>query len=104
MVPHAVSHILCAQKTSHLSAQRWLRYHNTLLELPNIDIKHCKVLNSLTLLPTADDGEPHDFVKIPQQICIPRPDLTDKLLPNADLWCNLNIIECTFILKDTYSS
>lgn len=56
MVPHAVSHILHTQKTSHLSAQRWLRYHNTLLELPNVEIKRCNVLNPATLFPTADDG------------------------------------------------
>uniref|UniRef100_A0AAQ4RQ79 ribonuclease H n=1 Tax=Gasterosteus aculeatus aculeatus TaxID=481459 RepID=A0AAQ4RQ79_GASAC len=85
MVPHAVSHILHAQKTSHLSAQRWLRYHTTLLELPNVIVKRCNVLNPATLLPTADDGEPHDCVEVLQQTCVPRPDLSDTPLPNADL-------------------
>lgn len=49
MVPHAVSHILYTQKTSHLSAQQWLRYHPTLLDMPNIIVKRCTVLNPATL-------------------------------------------------------
>lgn len=39
LVPHAVSLILLEQKTSHLSATRWLRYNTILLELPNITVK-----------------------------------------------------------------
>ncbi|KAI3360522.1 hypothetical protein L3Q82_002411 [Scortum barcoo] len=35
LVPHAVSLILLEQKTSHLSAARWLRYHTLLLDMPN---------------------------------------------------------------------
>ena len=85
MVPHAVAHILHAQKTSHLSAQRWLRYHTTLLEMPNVTVKRCNVLNPATLLPTAGDGEPHDCVEVLQQTCTPRPDLVDTPLSNADL-------------------
>ena len=55
LVPHDVSHILLEQKTSHLSTARWLRYNTFLLDMPNITVKRCNVLNPATLLPTADD-------------------------------------------------
>ena len=56
LVPHAVSMILLEQKTSHLSTARWLRYNTVLLEMPNITIKRCTILNPATLLPTPGDG------------------------------------------------
>ncbi|XP_071337791.1 protein NYNRIN-like [Trachinotus anak] len=84
LVPHAVSLILLEQKTSHLSAARWLRYNAVLLELPNVRVKRCTVLNPATLLPTAEDGEPHDCVATITSICSPRPDLTDVPIENAD--------------------
>lgn len=37
---HTISNILLEQKTSHLSATRWLRYLSLLLEMPNITIKN----------------------------------------------------------------
>ncbi|XP_036977326.1 uncharacterized protein LOC119032358 [Acanthopagrus latus] len=85
LVPHAVSLILLEQKTSHLSAARWLRYNTILLELPNITVKRCTVLNPATLLPTADDGEAHDCVAIINEVCSPRSDLQEVPLQNADL-------------------
>lgn len=39
LVPHAVSVILNEQRTSHLSAARYLRYHTCLLEMPNVTVK-----------------------------------------------------------------
>lgn len=51
-VPHAVSLILLEQKTSHLSAARWLRYSSILLDMPNITVKRCTTLNPAILLPT----------------------------------------------------
>lgn len=59
LIPHAVYII---QKTAHLSAAQWLRYNAVLLEMPNITVKRCTVLNTTTLLPRADDSEPHDCV------------------------------------------
>ncbi|XP_060941493.1 protein NYNRIN-like [Limanda limanda] len=85
LVPHAVSMILLEQKTSHLSTARWLRYNTVLLEMPNITIKRCTVLNPATLLPTPGDGEPHDCVAVITEICSPRPDLQDVPLVNADM-------------------
>ncbi|XP_062422196.1 uncharacterized protein LOC134132991 [Pungitius pungitius] len=60
LVPHAVTLILSEQKTSHLSAARHLRYHTCLLDMPNVIVRRCNVLNPATLLPTVEDGEPHD--------------------------------------------
>lgn len=88
MVPHAVVHILHTQKTSHLSAQRRLRYHTTLLEMPNVTVKRCSTLNPASLLPTQEDGDDsenfHDCVQILEEECSPRVDLSDTPLPNAD--------------------
>lgn len=85
LMPHAVSMILLEQRTSHLSTARWLRYNAILLEMPNITIKRCTVLNPATLLPTEKDGEEHDCVATLEQVCTPRPDLKETPLENADL-------------------
>ncbi len=85
LVPHAVSMILLEQRTSHLSTARWLRYNAILLEMPNITIKRCTVLNPATLLPMEKDGEEYDCVATLEQVCTPRPDLKETPLENADL-------------------
>lgn len=46
LVPHAVFHLLLDQKTHHLSAAYQLHYTTTLLEMPNICVQCCTVLNS----------------------------------------------------------
>nr|XP_043874560.1 protein NYNRIN-like [Solea senegalensis] len=85
LVPHAVSLILSEQKTSHLSAARHLRYHTCLLDMPNVTLKRCTVLNPATLLPLPQDGEPHDCMAELSASCSPRPDLTETPLTNPDL-------------------
>ncbi|XP_041841967.1 uncharacterized protein LOC121640322 [Melanotaenia boesemani] len=84
-VPHSVSIILLEQKTSHLSAARWLRYTTVLLDMPNITMKRCTSLNPATLLPTAEDGVHHCCETVLSEICTPRPDLSDEPLLNSDL-------------------
>ncbi len=85
LMPHAVSMFLLEQRTSHLSTARWLRYNAIFVEMPNITIKRCTVLNPATLLPTEKDGEEHDCVATLEQVCTPRPDLKETPLENADL-------------------
>ncbi|XP_036003044.1 uncharacterized protein LOC118566100 [Fundulus heteroclitus] len=85
LVPHNVAIILLEQKTSHLSAARWLRYTSILLDLPNITVKRCNVLNPATLLPTPEDGDPHNCVSVLEEVCTPRPDLSDVPVENPDL-------------------
>jgi len=85
LVPHSIVIILLEQKTSHLSAARWLRYTSVLLDMPNVTVKRCTVLNPATLLPTPDDGEPHDSEAVLEQVFTPRPDLSDTPLPNSDM-------------------
>lgn len=85
LVPHAVTLILSEQRTSYLSAARYLRYHTCLLLMPNVTVKRCTVINRATLLPLPEDGEPHDCVAEITQLCSPRPDLSDTPLPNSDL-------------------
>lgn len=75
LVPHAVSMILLEQKTSHLSTARWLRYNTVLLEMPNITVKRCNVLNPATLFPTSVADK--NITVVLQQVCSPRPDLQE---------------------------
>lgn len=53
--------------------------------MPNITVKHCTVLNQATLLPTENDGEPHDCLALTNQLCSLRTDLKDEPLQNPDL-------------------
>lgn len=50
-----------------------MRYNAVLLELPNVKVKRCTVINPAILLPTAVDGEPHDCVAVITSACSPRP-------------------------------
>ncbi|CAL9706360.1 unnamed protein product [Knipowitschia caucasica] len=84
-VPHSVALILQEQKSSHLSASRWLRYHTTLLGLPHVTVHKCSTLNPATLLPLPGEGTPHSCMAELNQICTPRPDLSDTPLTNPDL-------------------
>ncbi len=84
-VPHTVSMILQEQKTSHLWTARWLRYHTILLDMPNITVRRCTTLNAATLLPTQGDGEEHHCcLTALEQVCTPRPDLSDVPLENCE--------------------
>lgn len=83
LVPHAVSLILAEQKTWHLSAARYLRYHTCQLDMPNVKVKHCNTLNPASLMPLPTDVDPHDCVAELDVICSPRPDLTDEPRTNA---------------------
>lgn len=87
LVPHSVSMILLEQKTSHLSTARWLRYNAILLEMPNITVKRCTILNPATLLPLSSENEDdeHDCNVVLSQVCTPRLDLKDTPLTNPDL-------------------
>ncbi|XP_066537969.1 uncharacterized protein [Hoplias malabaricus] len=53
--------------------------------MPNITVKRCTSLNPATLLPAAEDGEPHDCVAVLTETCTPRLDLKDEPLTNPDL-------------------
>lgn len=46
-----------------------------LLDMPNIDVERCGILNPATQL-TTPDGTPHNWVAALQQVCTPRPDLS----------------------------
>uniref|UniRef100_A0AAQ4RT80 ribonuclease H n=1 Tax=Gasterosteus aculeatus aculeatus TaxID=481459 RepID=A0AAQ4RT80_GASAC len=85
LVPHSVSLILLEQKSSHLSAARYLRYHTCLLDMPNVTVKRCNVLNPASLLPTPEDGEEHNCLAELEAQCTPRPDLADTPLLNSDV-------------------
>ena len=85
LIPHAVAEILLKQKTAQFSTARLLHYQHVLLSLPNVTVKRCSVLNPVTLLLTAEDGEPHNCVHVIDQVLSPRPDLASDPLPNAEL-------------------
>ncbi|XP_029985484.1 uncharacterized protein LOC115415941 [Sphaeramia orbicularis] len=52
--------------------------------MPNVTVKRCTTLNPATLLPTAEDGEPHCREAALEQTCSPRPDISDVPLSNPD--------------------
>lgn len=68
-----------------MSAAHQLRYQTTPLEMPNICVKHCTMLNPATLLPTAANRESHDCVATVHKRCTSRVDLVDVPLTNPDL-------------------
>ena len=61
-----------------MSPARHLSCMTVLLLQPHIAIERCVTLNTATLLPTAEDGNPHDCVAA-------RADLRDMPFPEADL-------------------
>ncbi|XP_065119779.1 uncharacterized protein [Paramisgurnus dabryanus] len=88
--PHSVSHILFGQRTSHLSAARWLRYSCALLQMSNVTVERCTVLNPATLLPTPGEGTPHCCLSALREVCTPRPDLADTPIPKCTLTYNVD--------------
>ncbi|XP_041753029.1 uncharacterized protein LOC121581603 [Coregonus clupeaformis] len=70
--------LLSQVRTAHLTPARLLHYQN-------VSLKRCTVLNPATLLPTDDDGDPHDCAVLVDQVCKPRPHLSDVPLMNSDL-------------------
>ena len=56
-----------------------------LLTQPHITIERCVTLNPATLLPTAEDGNPHDCVAETDKTMAARADLRDMPFLEADL-------------------
>lgn len=73
------------QKTTQLSAARQLQYIPTPLEMPNIHVERCTILNPASLLPTAADEEEYDCIAAVHQKCTPRVDLSDVTLTDPEL-------------------
>ena len=84
-VPHAVHALISQARTAHLTPARLLHYQNVLLTMAHVTLKRCTVLNPANLLPTADDGEPHECMQLVDVMSKPRPDLIDTAYPNSDL-------------------
>src|SRR4029434_303222 len=80
-VPHAVSVLLLQQKHAYMSPARHLSCKTVLLSQPHITIERCVTLNPATLLPTAEDGNPHDCVAETDKTMAARADLRDMPFP-----------------------
>jgi len=52
---------------------------------PHLTVEWCTTLNPSTLMPTAQDGEPHDCMAEITISVLPRPDLTDTPYENAEI-------------------
>ncbi|XP_051791515.1 uncharacterized protein LOC127530005, partial [Erpetoichthys calabaricus] len=76
-VPHAVHSILIQAKTSHLTTARAIHYQNVLCTLSNVTIERCSTLNPATLLPTENEGEPHNCHDEIAKVVKPRVDLQE---------------------------
>ena len=77
--------MLLKTKTQHLSASRATTYELSLTAPPNITTKRCPPLNPATLLPTDQDGDPHDCEEVVVHTCLPHPDLRDTPIQNSEL-------------------
>lgn len=85
MVPHAVSVLLLQTKMTFLSPARHLSCMATLLSQPHLTITRCNTLNPSTLLPTEEEGEPHDCQAETEKVYKPRPDLSDQPLKRGEI-------------------
>uniref|UniRef100_A0A7N8WJ00 ribonuclease H n=1 Tax=Mastacembelus armatus TaxID=205130 RepID=A0A7N8WJ00_9TELE len=83
-VPHAVHSLILQAKTAHLTPARQMHWQNILLTMSHVTLKRCTVLNPSTLLPTAEDGEPHSCLELVEATANPRDDLFDTPLVNAE--------------------
>lgn len=84
-VPHAVSVLLLQTKMTFLSPARHLSCIAVLLSQPHITMERCNTLNPATLMPTPDEGTPHDCIQASEQLLKPRPDLQDEPLLEGDV-------------------
>ncbi|XP_041826153.1 uncharacterized protein LOC121630129 [Melanotaenia boesemani] len=98
-VPHFVSIILLEQKTSHLSAARWLRYTTVLLDMPNITVKRCTALQDPIYLMS-------HFLTLTLffSVMAPPPEtlLVAALLDAILLPSEVAVVKCQAHTKDTY--
>lgn len=60
LVLQDLSIVLLEQMSSYLSRARWREFNATLIEMPDITVKQCTLLNSATLLTDPDDSEEHN--------------------------------------------
>lgn len=86
LVPHEVDVLLLQTKMTFLSPARHLSLMSLLLSQPHITIKRCTILNPSTLLPTEDEGTPHECREHVEKECKPRDDLTDVPLSEGKVW------------------
>lgn len=86
LVTHTVSILLLQSKIAFLSPARHLSCMAVLLSQPNLTIKRCTTLNPATLMPTAEDGTPHNCLEKVTQTVLPRPDLKDEALTGGEVW------------------
>ncbi len=56
-----------------------------LLSQRHLNIERCTTLNPSSLLPTAEDGDPHDCLAETVKIVLPRPDLEDTPYERPDM-------------------
>lgn len=82
-VPHAVSLLLLQTNMAFLSPSRHLMCMATLLSQPHLVVERCTALNPSTLMPTEEDGTPHNCSEKTQEDFRPRPDLKDQPLSHG---------------------
>lgn len=82
-VPHAVSALLLQTNMTFLSPARHLSCMAILLSQSHITLERCTTLNPATLIPTEDDGDPHDCQELAETTTKCRKDLKDTPLPTG---------------------
>lgn len=84
-VPHAVSALLLQTKMQFLSPARHLSCMSVLLSQPHVTVVSCTTLNPATLLPTMEDGDPHDCQALAETTAKSRIDLKDTPLLEGEV-------------------
>ncbi|XP_048854188.1 uncharacterized protein LOC125721988 [Brienomyrus brachyistius] len=84
-VPHSVSLILLQTPLPFLTHTRHLTLVSLLLSQPNIELQRCGLLNPSTLLPTAEDGEPHSCKATIEEQTKPRADILQTFIPGSEV-------------------
>lgn len=94
LLPHALATILLQAKMAWFTPAS-LCYTHYILNLPNVTLERCNVLNPATLLPTKDGGEPRDCLAVKAEAVLPRSD-----------WCRVPLLnpECILYVDGSESS
>ena len=84
MVPHDALTLITREAHRHVTGTREAKHVLTLTAL-HITLKRCTILNPATLLPTEEDGDPHNCMNVISCPSKARPDLSKPPIPNSDL-------------------
>lgn len=85
-VPHSVLTLMDARGQHWLTQARRTQYQGLLCENLQIRLETVKTLNLATYLPISDGAPEHDCLEVLDEVSSSQPYLSDRPLPNPDLF------------------